>query len=176
MITQHPPTRQVKAQPPRAMTVYRTRGRSQTSEEHLPTYSTAPALPRPALRRHQVHWTLYVGLSMLIMLLGWVSLTFLSQWWQVTRVTVTPSRGTDDQHGTRVLHVMGAGTWAYQFSDTALHHMAQLIAGKRRQEATTLLFEQPGVSQVAMTISGVAQASLPADAGRIRFLLLSRPL
>ena len=37
------------------------------------------------IRDSQVHWTLYVGLSMLIMLLGWVSLTFLSQWWQVTQ-------------------------------------------------------------------------------------------
>jgi hypothetical protein len=95
---------------------------------------------------------------------------------QVTEVTVTPSRGTDYQHGTLMLHVMGAGTWAYQFSDRQLHHMAQLIAGKSRQEATTLLLEQPGVSQVAMTVSGVEQTSLPTNTGRIRFLVLSRSL
>ena len=74
------------------------------------------------------------------------------------------------------VQVKGGGTWAYQFSDRQLHHMAQLIAGKNRQEATVLLLEQPGVSQVAMTVSGIEHTSLPADAGKIRFPVLSRPL
>lgn len=80
-VTQHHPTRQVMAQPPRVVTVYRTRGRTQTAA-HPPLYPTSPA---PPCRRHRVHWLVYVGLSMLIMLLGWVGLTFLSQWWQVTQ-------------------------------------------------------------------------------------------
>jgi VCBS repeat-containing protein len=95
---------------------------------------------------------------------------------QVTRVTVTPSPVKEQlQHvGTLVLLVKGTGTWAYQFSDPQLRHMAQLITGKSRQEATTVLLEQRGVSQVAMTVSGMEQTSLPADAGRIHLLVLSR--
>jgi VCBS repeat-containing protein len=93
---------------------------------------------------------------------------------QVTGVTVTPSLVKDQQHGTLVLQIRGVGTWAYQFSDTQLRQMAQLIVGKNRQEAITLLLAQRGVSQVAMTVSGMEQTSLPADAGRIHLLVLSR--
>jgi hypothetical protein len=93
---------------------------------------------------------------------------------QVTSVNVTPSLAKDHQHGTLVLQVRGTGTWAYQFSDAQLHQMAQLIAGKSRQEATNLLLEQRGVSQVAMTVSGMGQTRLPTDASRIHLLVLSR--
>jgi VCBS repeat-containing protein len=95
---------------------------------------------------------------------------------QVTSVSVTPSRVTDHQQheGMLVLLVKCTGTWAYQFSDTQLRQIAQLIAGKSREQATTLLFAQRGVSQVAMTVSGMGQSSLPADASRIHLLVLSR--
>ncbi|HEY6411338.1 MAG TPA: baseplate J/gp47 family protein [Ktedonobacteraceae bacterium] len=93
---------------------------------------------------------------------------------QVTGVTMNPSPVKDQQHESLVLHVRGMGTWAYQFSDTQLHEMAQLIAGKSREQATNLLLAQPGVSQVAMTVSGVQQTDLPADAGQIHLLVLSR--
>jgi VCBS repeat-containing protein len=89
-------------------------------------------------------------------------------------VKVTPTLAKDHQQGTLVLQVRGTGTWAYQFSDTQLRQMAQVITGKNRQEATTLLLAQRGVSQVAMTVSGMGQTRLPADAGRIHLLVLSR--
>jgi hypothetical protein len=41
--------------------------------------------PRPQSRRGgylHVHWLVYVGLSMFIMLLGWVALSTLGTWWQ----------------------------------------------------------------------------------------------
>jgi hypothetical protein len=86
-LTQHPPTRQMMTQPPRAVTVYRTRGRTWTSayapEDPPPAYPASPI--SPPRRRHRVHWLVYLGLFLLIMLLGWVSLTFLSQWWQVSQ-------------------------------------------------------------------------------------------
>ena len=84
-VTKHPPIRQVMTQTPRAVTVYRTRGRTWTSEyspEDPPAVHPSPVSP---LRRQRVHWLVYVGLSLLIMLLGWVSLSFLSQWWQVSQ-------------------------------------------------------------------------------------------
>jgi hypothetical protein len=43
-----------------------------------------------------------------------------------------------------------------------------------RLEATTLLLEQRGVSQVAMPVSGMEQTSLPTDSSRIHLLVLSR--
>jgi hypothetical protein len=94
---------------------------------------------------------------------------------QVTDVTATSSLVKDHAHGAQVLQVTGVGTWAYQFSDAQLHQMAHLIAGKSRPEATTLLLEQPGVSQVAMSVSGTDTSTLPADPGKIRLLVLSRP-
>jgi hypothetical protein len=63
---------------------------------------------------------------------------------------------------------------AVEISDTQLRQLAQLIVGKNRQEATTLLLAQRGVSQVAMTVSGMEQTRLPTDAGRIHLLVLSR--
>jgi hypothetical protein len=94
---------------------------------------------------------------------------------QVTAVSVAPSPVKDHQHeGMLVLQVRGIGAWGYQFSDEQLRQMTQLIAGKNRQEATTLLLAQRGVSQVAMTVSGMGQTSLPVEAGRIHLLVLSR--
>jgi hypothetical protein len=94
---------------------------------------------------------------------------------QVTSVSVTPSLVKDHQReGMLVLYVRGVGTWAYQFSDDQLRQIAQLIADKSREQATTLLLEQRGVSQVAMTVSGMGQTRLPADTGRIHLLVLSR--
>jgi hypothetical protein len=31
------------------------------------------------------HWTVYVGLAMLVMLVGWIALSSLASWWQVTQ-------------------------------------------------------------------------------------------
>jgi hypothetical protein len=86
---------------------------------------------------------------------------------QLTGVIVTPSPVKEQQHRALVLQVRGVGTWAYQFSDTQLRQMTQRIAGKSREQATNWLLAQPGVSQVAMTVSGMGQTRLPADAGRI---------
>lgn len=36
-------------------------------------------------RRHRLHWLLFVGLAMLTMMLGWVLLSMLSNWWDTTQ-------------------------------------------------------------------------------------------
>ncbi len=46
-------------------------------------------LPRQGFNWSRFHWTVYVGAAMLIMLIGWIALSSLSSWWQVT---------TDDWH------------------------------------------------------------------------------
>ena len=42
-------------------------------------------LPAPSGRTHRPHWLLLVGLALCTMLVGWVVLTLLSTWWQVTQ-------------------------------------------------------------------------------------------
>jgi hypothetical protein len=45
-----------------------------------------PALPPPGRRgRLRLHWSLWVGLGMLLMTLGWIALNSLGVWWQTTQ-------------------------------------------------------------------------------------------
>ncbi|MBV9256660.1 MAG: hypothetical protein JO215_01435 [Ktedonobacteraceae bacterium] len=56
---------------------------------------TEDVLPRRSrnlsLRSHaghgwpRFHWSVYVGLAMLVMLIGWIALSSLASWWQVTQ-------------------------------------------------------------------------------------------
>jgi hypothetical protein len=45
-----------------------------------PEYETEPARPR-----RRVHWLVYIGLAMFIMILGWITFNALSNWWQTTQ-------------------------------------------------------------------------------------------
>ncbi len=42
-------------------------------------------LPAPSGRTHRPHWLLFFGLALCTMLLGWIVLSLLSTWWQVTQ-------------------------------------------------------------------------------------------
>ena len=64
--------------------------------------------------------------------------------------------------------------WAYRFTDARLHTLAARIAGKSRAQATSLLLDTPGVSQVVMNVSGMT-ATLPTDPSRIHLLVLYQP-
>src|SRR5712692_6156105 len=71
-----------------AVTIYRAhrpppQGRT-TSSGVRPAPTTAASKLRSTTRRH-VHWTVYLGLALLVMLAGWVLLSLLSAWWQVTQ-------------------------------------------------------------------------------------------
>jgi len=39
----------------------------------------------PFFPRFRVHWAVFVGLAMLIMIVGWLALSALGSWWQVTQ-------------------------------------------------------------------------------------------
>ncbi|HTI15015.1 MAG TPA: hypothetical protein VL461_10645 [Dictyobacter sp.] len=86
----HPvPARRTASQPAVATGEYR-RGPIDTED-----FSSAPVSsqremaqsrqPREPKAAYQVHWLVYVGLSALIMLLGWVVLSAAMHWWQVTQ-------------------------------------------------------------------------------------------
>jgi hypothetical protein len=60
------------------------------TEEISPRYSgDLAAYSRRGFNWSRFHWTVYIGAAMLIMLVGWIAFSSLSNWWQVT---------TDDWH------------------------------------------------------------------------------
>ena len=90
---------------------------------------------------------------------------------QATVLHVTSNTGP---YGGVLLQVKGTGMWAYGFTDAQLHMLAMRIAGKSRAQATSLLLDTPGVSQVVMNVSGMT-ATLPTDPARIHLLVLYQP-
>lgn len=58
-------------------------------ENEESTRTTAAYTPRRGLAlpgsQKRFHWLLFVGLAMLIMILGWVALSALGSWWQITQ-------------------------------------------------------------------------------------------
>lgn len=68
------------------------------------------------------------------------------------------------------LTVRGTGTWAYQFSAQQIEQMAKVIAGKSAAQATSILLQTPGVSQVNVGTGG----TLPADPSRIHVLVIEQ--
>lgn len=46
---------------------------------------TEDAPLRRSVRQGRVHWFLFVGLAMLIMIIGWIAFNALTSWWQVTQ-------------------------------------------------------------------------------------------
>ena len=68
------------------------------------------------------------------------------------------------------LIVRGTGTWAYQFDEQQIEQMARVIAGKRAAQATNILLQMPGVSQVNVGTDG----TLPVDPARIHVLLIEQ--
>ena len=69
--------------------VIRSGNRRYILHEGLPPPRTTPlssqAEEEVVRPRRRVHWLVFVGLFMLTMLIGWVGLTMLANWWQVTQ-------------------------------------------------------------------------------------------
>jgi hypothetical protein len=89
------------------------------------------------------------------------------------QTTVLHVTSTTGPHGGVLLQVKGTGVWAYRFTDAQLHTLAVRMAGKSRAQATSLLLDTPGVSQVVMNVSG--GTTLPTDPARIHLLVLYQP-
>jgi Baseplate J-like protein len=90
---------------------------------------------------------------------------------QTTVLHLTSNTGLG---GSFLLQVKVTGVWAYRFTDSQSHTLAVRIAGKSREQATSLLMDTPGVSQVVMQVSGVT-TTLPTDPARIHLLVLYQP-
>jgi hypothetical protein len=90
------------------------------------------------------------------------------------QATVLHVTSTTGPHGGVLLQVKGTGVWAYRFTDAQLHTLAVRMAGKSHEQATALLLDTPGVSQVVMNVSG-GMTTLPTDPARIHLLVLYQP-
>lgn len=63
----------------------RTTGPVET-EDVIPHRSRNLSLrPQQGFNWSRFHWTIYVGLAMLVMLIGWIALSSFANWWQVTQ-------------------------------------------------------------------------------------------
>lgn len=56
---------------------------TETEDHEIAIRQTDPLIRYSFLPR--LHWTVFLGMAMLIMLIGWVLLTMLMSWWQVTQ-------------------------------------------------------------------------------------------
>jgi hypothetical protein len=89
---------------------------------------------------------------------------------KVTQVMVT-----DPKKGTLLLQVKAEGIWVFQFRDAQKQALANLIAGKSKQNALALLVKQPGVAKADIVVSGGDGNTLPADPTQITIVVQSVP-
>jgi len=72
-----------------------------------------------------------------------------------------------DSQGAVAIVVGAEGIWVFQFSASQQQALASLIAGKRKQDAMSLLLAQPGVALASIRIAGGNGQMLPASAKAI---------
>jgi hypothetical protein len=58
------------------------RQRAPYTDDEAPRRTSGPLSPK---RRVRFHWLVFVGLAMFIMIIGWLTFSALSSWWQVTQ-------------------------------------------------------------------------------------------
>jgi len=80
---------------------------------------------------------------------------------------------TSDSTQAGDVQVQARGTLLYQWSQPQQRALSILVAGKSEAQATTLLEQQPGISTVAITVTGRDTDMLPTDPGRIQFVFVT---
>jgi hypothetical protein len=85
---------------------------------------------------------------------------------------LTQVRLRDPHQGTLLLSVLAQGVWSYPVSETRLHHLASLIAGKRVEDARMLLLHLQGIRAATIMLSGGTGATLPTHPDQISMRLL----
>ena len=81
--------------------------------------------------------------------------------------TITGATITDAQQGTVTIMVSAKGKWVYQFTPAQKQALAKLIAGKKKDEAQSILLMQTGIAKVTIQLSGGDGATLPTDVSKI---------
>ncbi len=89
-----------------------------------------PVQPTKRLKRTRFHWLVFVGLAMLVMIIGWLTFSALSSWWSTTQ---------DDWHYGRVRTWQGDAVVGHGDSTTnPSHFIAVNLNGQ------VLVIEIPG--------------------------------
>lgn len=73
--------------------------------------------------------------------------------------------------GTVIIPVSAQGTWAFQFSDAQQTALEQLVAGKSKSDALTLLSTQPGIAKVAIQLADSNATVLPTNTSQIKIIV-----
>ena len=87
------------------------------------------------------------------------------------QVTIVHATITNSHQGRAHIIVQIAGTWFYQITPPMQQHLAQLIAGKPKQQAITILLQFPGIKAASMQLAG-GNTALPADPNHIHLIVM----
>jgi VCBS repeat-containing protein len=93
----------------------------------------------------------------------------------VGQIKTNQVNATLDDQGNVTITVNAEGVWAFQFSNAQKQALAQLIAGKSRQEAMNLLAAQTGVAQGDIQLAGGNGQTLPTDSQKITVVIQPVP-
>lgn len=77
----------------------------------------------------------------------------------------------DANSGAVNILVSARGTWVFQFSDAQQAALEQLVAGKSKSDALTLLIAQTGIAKVAIQLAGGNATLLPTDTSQIKIVV-----
>ncbi len=91
----------------------------------------------------------------------------------VGTIKTTEAQATLIDTATRTIKVpvTAQGLWAFTFSDAQKLNLAKLIAGKKRDEAQSLLLSQPGIANVTIALFGDNKGLCPVDTSSISFVV-----
>ncbi|MFL5624777.1 MAG: hypothetical protein ACJ788_04185 [Ktedonobacteraceae bacterium] len=94
----------------------------------------------------------------------------------VGKVVTSVTKTTIDGQGNLSLFVKAEGIWVYQFTNAQKTQLAKDIAGKNKNDASTLLEQQPGVGHVEkIDITGTENTTLPMDYTQISIVVQNVP-
>jgi hypothetical protein len=89
----------------------------------------------------------------------------------VGNVPTTVLQASLSNNGTVSVQVQAEGVGVFQFSSAQEQQLAQLIAGKSKNNAQALLLKQAGVHDASISLPGSSNATLPTDAKNIKFVV-----
>src|SRR5439155_8093572 len=93
--------------------------------EPPPGRQPPPQVQTEPVTQSRNHWLFFVGLAMLLMLVGWILVTMLLQWWSVTQDDLHFGRPRTYQTDQKVGH--GDSTIPSHFAAMNLNHHVQVI-------------------------------------------------
>ncbi len=89
------------------------------------------------------------------------------------QVTIVHATITNSCQGRAHIIVQIAGTWVYQITPPMQQHLAQLLAGKPKQQAITILLQFPGIKAASIQLAA-GNTTVPANSNDIHLIVMYR--